>query len=96
MVGLLGELNYRYGGELFHISYVSPYEESSRSVWLKDIGVTGGFRAEQPLPLNLLLSGEVKFTRYIHREDPGITVYDLYKAATPNTLTLKFGLGYQF
>jgi len=90
------ELNYRYGYEMIHIYYPNWFEARWEVLDLSDIGLSAGFRVEQSLPYNFLISGEAKYTRFVYRASKGIDFFGQHKDTTSNTLTIKFGIGYRF
>ena len=95
-INSLFELKYRYGGEIIHI--YKPYYWESRVGYLdvNDIGLSVGYKLEYRLPFNFFISNEVTYTRYIYRYSKGIEFFGRIKRSTPNTLTIKLGLGYEF
>ena len=92
----IGELNYRNGSETVHIYFPYRWDNRVESLILSDIGLSAGLRIERNLPLNFILSGEAKYSRFIYCHSEGVDFFGQHKDPTPNTLTLKFGLGYQF
>ena len=95
-INLIGEINYRMGSETIHIYYPSPFEGKVETINLNNIGCSSGIKVERYLPLNFIVSGEIKYTHYVYRHSDGIDFFGQHKDATPNTLSIKLGLGYQF
>ncbi len=92
----IGELNYRNGYEIINMYYPSGFETILSRLRLSDIGITAGLRVEHSLPYNFLISGEAKYTRFVYRASKGIDFLGQHKDTTPNTLTIKLGIGYRF
>ncbi len=93
----LGELNFRAGFEDHHVYYPSWFESRVETQELLDFGVTLGLQGHTRLFWNLVLTGGVKYTRYLYRYSDGKPPeFSGDKGTSKNTLTLKLGLGYQF
>lgn len=95
-IDAIGEVNYRRGTEIVHIYFPYPWDNRVEGLLLRDLGLSVGARIERALPLNILVSGEVKCTRFLYRYSDGVDFFGKHKDSTPNTLTIKFGLGYKF
>ena len=95
LVYALGEVNYRFGFETVHIYYYG-FEDVGEVFDLSDFGLSAGIRFESYLLRNFVAFGEVKYTRFVYLYSDGIDFFERHKDPTPNTLTLKFGVGYRF
>lgn len=89
-------MNFRLGYETVHIYYPSIWEQRVESLTFKDVGLAVGIRGSYSLPWNFLLAGEASYTRFVYLYDDGVDFFGDHKGPTPNTLTIKLGLGYQF
>ncbi len=92
----IGGVNFRLGYETVHIYYPRVWEQRIESLNFQDLGLTAGVRGSCNLPWNFLLAGEASFTRFVYLHDDGVDFFGDHKDPSPNTMTIKFGLGYQF
>ncbi len=95
-INFIGELNYRNGTESIYIYQPRRFEIRVESLTLKDVGLSTGLKIEQIVPFNFVISIEAIYSRFIYRYSKGVDFFGQHKNSTPNTFTLKLGLGYQF
>jgi len=89
------DLNYRIGYEFFYYS-IWGWEADIENIPVSDVGLTAGYKFEYKLPFNFLLFQETSYSRYIFRYSKGVDANGKIIRSSPNTLTIKLGLGYMF
>jgi len=93
----IGVLNYRSEYDNIKIDdIITPngdWDTKTGKLPLNDIGLSADIRAAHSLPHHLFLSGETKYTPYVYRGSKGIDFNGGHKKTTPNTFTIKLGIG---
>jgi len=90
-------IDYRHGSEIIYVFNPRPWEALTEGFGLRDWGLSAGLRSTYDLPWRLQLSAAARYTRFVYVAHKGVEILDgTNKGPTPNTLTLKFGLGYRF
>lgn len=92
----VAEINYRNGNEIIFIYKPNWWENHVEDLPVNDLGLSFGYNIALNLPFNFHVLHEMTFTRYIYRSYEGVNVFGITKKSTPNTLSIKLGLGYEF